>query len=574
MRFMEYSRFFRTFANMKRHRLFIGMVLLLAFAACTKQSTAPTPQEDILYQLTFHFPSKPDSAMQILDTLNINALSKKELAHYCLLKVAVRDLLFLYDDETDSLMQVAENYFVGGKDKYFEAETYEYLSRLAFKEGKGEQIKLEWLQKAFQSIEQCRHVDERFIRFARKPMTEQEIIDVKKYFLRMKLGMCYLDNDYKEESLSHLRAAERYYASVENPTMHFQTAYMLGNAFLALKEYDSCLFYFERGLQAAQKSDNAERIAYHHLSKSMYYRYRFDYQNYENEEEGRQLLWNAVDECRQGLALYEGPMFRFKDGLYSELNRCFFQLGQYDSCAYYAEKQIDFLNVMRFEIVPNVENAGLFFRLYKSHKALGHMEKTLEYADRYVGMQQVIEEQPKAVEQVKNEYEKKLEMLQLQTKHQAKQYRLYFMLAFLLAALLLVLWLAFRYRKNKEIEALKHEEAYRKLQLEFVAASQQAQQAQQALRQRVIAIYKIEQDDCLERILAEFAAAYPQGMEKLQANHPDLTETERNIIVLSFLGFRVKEEAELLDLSVNTVAKYRTNIRKKMDSDLVSILFV
>ena len=146
----------------------------------------------------------------------------------------------------------------------------------------------------------------------------------------------------------------------------------------------------------------------------MYYRYRFDYQNYENEEEGRQLLWNAVDECRQGLALYEGPMFRFKDGLYSELNRCFFQLGQYDSCAYYAEKQIDFLNVMRFEIVPNVENAGLFFRLYKSHKALGHMEKTLEYADRYVGMQQVIEEQPKAVEQVKNEYEKKLEMLQLQ----------------------------------------------------------------------------------------------------------------------------------------------------------------
>jgi DNA-binding NarL/FixJ family response regulator len=97
-------------------------------------------------------------------------------------------------------------------------------------------------------------------------------------------------------------------------------------------------------------------------------------------------------------------------------------------------------------------------------------------------------------------------------------------------------------------------------------------QTLQALRQRVMAIYKTGQEDRLERILAEFAAAYPNAMEKLQAAHPNLTESERNIVVLSFLGFRTKEEAEILHLSLNTVEKYRTNIRKKASQDPISDL--
>ena len=116
-------------------------------------------------------------------------------------------------------------------------------------------------------------------------------------------------------------------------------------------------------------------------------------------------------------------------------------------------------------------------------------------------------------------------------------------------------------------------EAYHQLQIEFEAASQQAQQAHQVLQHRVIELYRSGQEDRLERILAEFATSYPQGKEKLQANHPDLNETECNIVVLSFLGFRIKEEAEILNLSTNTVAKYRTNIRKKVGSDPVSRFF-
>lgn len=551
---------------MKFHRYIIGLLLL--FAACAKQPTVPPPQEDLLYQVESFFTQKPDSALQILDTLNVDVLSKKEQAHYCLLKVKVRDAFSLYGHESDSLLQVAENYFVNGKDKWFEAQTCMALSRLAFKEGKGDQVKLDWLLKAFQSIEQCKLVDERFLRYSSNVESEQEWIDNCRYMIQMRLGMCYLDNNYYNDGLRYLKPVYAYFYEKQRYSNQFNSAFMLGNAYLALREYDSCQLYFEQGLEAAQKMGQVENIAYYHYSMSMFYRLQFDNQEYENEEE-RQLLQEAISECMQGLALYHKPMWRYKEGFYSELEKCYFQLGQCDSCVYYAEKLLDFMDTMHFEIIPNHYNAEIFLHLYKSCATLGYPEKALKYADRYFEMQQVLEKQPKEVEQVKNEYEKKLEIMQIENKQQMKQFRLYLLLSLVLLSLMVVLWLNYRYRKNKEIEILRQKEAYRQLESEFDSASRQSLQA---LQQRVMELYKTEKGDKLERVMAEFEASYPLAKERIKTHYPDLTESERNILILSFFGFRTKEEADILHLSVNTVEKYRTNIRKKAGSDALSAL--
>lgn len=551
-------------------RIRFSLFLLLAvLASCAKQPTVPPPQEDVLYQIEDRFAQNPDSVMQILDTLDVTVLSEKERAHYCLLKVWTRDYRYLYDSITDSLLQVAENYFVGDKDKWFEAETCEALSRIAFKEGKGEQIKLDWLLKAYQSIAQCKHLDERFIRYSNREETPKERIDSYRNMIQIRLGMCYLDNDYYKEGLYHLKPVYQYYADNQDERMMAGSANMLGNAYLAIKEYDSCKLYFEKGLEIAQKFDQIENIAYYHYSMSMLYVYQFDNQDYEEESEGHQLLQKTIEECHKGLALYKAPMFKFKDGFYCNLSKCYYRLEQYDSCAYYAEKQLDFMNAMHFEIVPHPENADIYYRLYKSYEALGNQEKALEFAGQYLEMKQSLEKQPKAVEQVKNEYDKKLEIMQLQNEQQMNRYQLYLLLALALIALVLVLWLTNRYRKNKEIETLKQAEAYRKLESEFEAASRQSLQA---LQQRVMTLYKTGSNDRLARIMAEFAAFYPSAAETIKATYPDLTESERNIVILSFLGFRTKEEAEILNLSLNTVEKYRTNIRKKASHDPLSDL--
>lgn len=97
-----------------------------------------------------------------------------------------------------------------------------------------------------------------------------------------------------------------------------------------------------------------------------------------------------------------------------------------------------------------------------------------------------------------------------------------------------------------------------------------AQRSLDLLLQRVKAIYQTSGEDKLRRIMAEFEATYPQTMAKLGKAYPDLSETERNLAILTFLRFRAKEEAELLGLSENTVRKYRSVLNKKLDSDQFS----
>ena len=97
---------------------------LLCMVGCQQRKALPSPQEDVLYDVECFYARHPDSALQILDTLDIEALSTKERAHFCLLKAQSISLIDFTDPEADSLLQVAEDYFSSHNEKYFEALTY------------------------------------------------------------------------------------------------------------------------------------------------------------------------------------------------------------------------------------------------------------------------------------------------------------------------------------------------------------------------------------------------------------------------------------------------------------------
>ena len=144
-------------------------------------------------------------------------------------------------------------------------------------------------------------------------------------------------------------------------------------------------------------------------------------------------------------------------------------------------------------------------------------------------------------------------------------------------------WMAKR-KKEHEAEAQILNEEKQQLQTQVNDALQQLQtvddalqqlqtqaddalqQARAMLPQRVADLYRAKVPNRLERIMDEFEAAYSQALEKLAAAYPELNETERQIAVLNFMHFRAKEEADLLDLSENTVNKYRSNLRKKTEN--------
>ena len=540
----------------------IAFLIFGILAACAKHKVPP-PEEDMLYRVECFYPNNPDSAMQLLDTLDVSVLSEKERAHYCLVRMWVKELLDQYDSEVDSLLQVAEDYFVGSQDKYYETMTFLSLARLNLSKGGARQTTLDYRQKAMQSIEQCDHVDERLLRYSEPPIGEQEKIDKVKYAIHQKLGMSYGSTGYHKESIEHLQAARKYYAETQNHEQYMVCTFPLGMSYLALEEYDSCLVCFQNGLRDAQAFGSFNDCVFYYGCLSLYCMQRVEKQAYSNEEEREALLRRMIAESRKGLALLGDTIESIhKKGLVENLAEAYYELHQYDSCIYYGTQA--------YEMPDRHEQGGLLCKwLFYSYRALGDNEKAIFFAEKLIAAQQEEIENRQSAAEVKGEYEKQMEINKVQAEQQIRRYRLYLWIALLLTILLVVIVLVFRYRKAKELEILKSREAQLKLQLELDHA---AQQSMQLLQQRALVIYKDDKDDKLKRILEAFDSAYPHALENLKNGHPDLSKTERNLVVLSLLGFRIKEEADLLGLSENTVAKYRSKLNKKVDFDSFSIL--
>jgi len=547
-----------------RYKLNILAVWGLVFvAACAKHNTPPPPEEDMLYRVECFFQTRPDSAMQILDTLNLSVLSEKERAHYCLLRAKVKDIIGQNDAEADSLLQVAENYFANSKEKYFEAMTYLFLARQSTRKGEARQVALNYRQKAMQSIEQCQHVDARLIRFSETPVSEQDKIDQLKYAIHQKLGMSYGSTGYSEESVVHLKAALQYYTEKQDFKQIMVTTYPLGLAYLALEKYDSCRMCFQNGLRDAQVYGSINDCVFYHICLSMYCIQRVEKQAFSSEEERGCLLRQMIDESSKGLALLGDSIESIhRKGLLENLSEAYYELQQYDSCVYYGTQA--------FEISGQIFNDHPLLKwLFRSHKALGDSEKANFYAEKLLLVQEKETEDRKAAAEVKSEYEKQMEISQLQAEQQLKRYRLYLGLALLALASLVVIVLVLRYRKNKELEALKSREAQRRLQSNLEDVTQHTLDV---LLKRVNVIYESEEKDKLQRIMAEFEATYPKTLDKLKSAYPNLNESECIVAALNFMGFRIKEEAALLNLSENTVMKYRSNLKKLVDFDPISAL--
>jgi DNA-binding NarL/FixJ family response regulator len=115
--------------------------------------------------------------------------------------------------------------------------------------------------------------------------------------------------------------------------------------------------------------------------------------------------------------------------------------------------------------------------------------------------------------------------------------------------------------------AQRHDEEQRELQTKVEQATQLTREM---LLQRVADIYQFNTKDRLQRILEAVDDTYPQTVARLKSEYPELSETERNILLLNFLHFRIKEEADLLGLSENTVGKYRSNLGKTLGKDPIS----
>ena len=539
-------------------RPIIALLFLLTCLACGKK-TMPPPEEDMLYRVECFFKSNPDSAMQILDTLDVAVLSEKEQAHYCLLRALLISNSKRYDAEFDSLLQVAKDQFIGSNDKYHEAWTYWLVANKTTNMQQPHQFALDAILKALKSIEKCRQVDKRLVQFSTKPTDEQTVIDDLKYFIHLELGMVYGASIYIADAIPHLRLADAYFTKKSDHYNRMSSAYMLGYAYLGTNEFDSCLIFFQEGLRSAEALGNSNECAYFHQCLASYYNFRVEGNYYETEVERQDFLNSALMEAREGLkALSDSSDYAygyFKQDFFEEISNAYFSMQQYDSCIFYGEQAIEVgkANDRFFELY------NLYKWIYESYKALGDEKNAVVYAEYLLSMEHP-ETNMKDMVKVQEEYDKQMEVKRVESEQQVRRYRLYLWIGLLLLVLLAVLWLTFRYRKNKELETLRlHEESMR-LQS---ANERMTHEASENLMRRVSYIYRSHEDDAYQHILAEFNSVYPKSISNLKTDHPDLTDAEIGVCLLSFLSFRVKEIGFILGFRENTISKYRAFIRSK-----------
>ena len=123
--------------------------------------------------------------------------------------------------------------------------------------------------------------------------------------------------------------------------------------------------------------------------------------------------------------------------------------------------------------------------------------------------------------------------------------------------------------------ALYHFWRKKQLELHDDVANRQLQEVHSALKTKEIetlrvkarGIYDDKRGNTCKRLMDLFDTAYPEAMGKLKESYPHLNDTEITVAVLAFLSFIVKETADIMDLRENTVAKYRTSVRKKTGKD-------
>ena len=528
------------------------LVVLALFSAC-QQPTLPPPQEDLLYQIECFSATNSDSAARILDTLNVGDLSEKEKAHYYLLKIKVCRLLDHYDASVDSILYIVEKQFVGGDDKYYEAKTYWLLAGKALVDGSGKHVMLEKMLNALQSIEQCHHVDERLVRFSPIPTDEQTLIDRLKYDIHNQLGTVYGMCGYWRDACDHLKLADDYYAEHQDYKSRIKTAYQLGFAYLGLQEYDSCLLCYQNGLLAAEAMNDTAKCAEYHHNIAYHYLYLFDNQTEKSEAEKQQWLRMSVSESLKSLSLRGNG----SSVVYESLASGYYWLQKYDSTIYYALKVIELDN-------PNNPYNNLdraYLHLQRSYQAFGDYENAAHYADLYIKtLDRDRGKEQKAIAEVNDEYQKQLEIQQLQSEQQLKQMRYYLLMAALVIVLMAVVFFAYRRQKENEVKNLRLSQEKLQLQKNY---NDKERLSSEALRMRMQTIYKERNDNLYDRLVTEFNAVYPNTLIDFSAKHHELTDTERAICLLSFFSFRVKEIAYILDLRENTVSKARLAIKKK-----------
>ena len=571
--------------------LFLGLVTM-ALVGCVTFPDSLSEEEklsqDALVEIDTLMWHQPDSALAVMmefaGSPKADSLDVFE-GHYC--QVLIAELLFknYYGQSNRAEVLKAVHYFdsivgMDGADAYGKADTrgVSVRERDAFLAARAHYINGVGYYERDSLIEACGEYLNA-LRMMEGHFEEKVLVGHKARFMTLtynRLGDLFSAQFMQEPAIYCCKKSLDYDRIAQaSPDKIANTLLQLGKQFDKLKEYDSASYYYERILEI--HPDNKTLLYRDAVCMLALSEYSAHHDTLASLDSLKRMASQAANEDeRLGRFIGIGSIYQ--------------DMGQYDSAKVYLEPLLGKYG----------KRGKVAARLLRDIALIeGDTVKANQYAQFLIEDVTSAAKNQAQVSQLNDMFQQHLQWEQekaeaerRQTEQLAARRRLVqgvvtAVVVLLVLGLGLWWWMAKR-RKEHEAETQTWHEEKQQLQTRMDDALQQLQtvddalqqlqtqaddalqQARAMLPQRVADLYRAKVPNRLERIMDEFEAAYPGAMERVAAAYPNLTKTETQLFVLSFLQFRAKEEADLLGLSQNTVLQYRSNLRKKTENASIS----
>lgn len=405
----------------KTQALMLNLLLLFSLVACSSRSNVAS----LLNEAEVFINEKTDSALILLDSVKyMGSLSKEQNALWCLLCTEAQDKSFI-TIASDSLINIAVNYFDNSGDPLRKAQAYYcqgrvFMGMLLF--------------------------DKAIISFLK---AEEFVLQVKSNNLQARiynqLGDLYRKNVLYSKSLDYYRKANETYEMDNNKLGIAYTLRDIGLAYQNLEKLDSSLICLNHSLEIA-KENNWGDLKYWVLICLA------------NVYESKSLYQDAICTINQALEIERDETQLYP--AYYSLGCLYNQSAKIDSACYYWKKALSSPDI-------NIQN-----RVYRHFYLLGYQkkefDKAFQYNEQYLLLRDSIERifQPQKLEEVSARYNyERLNNEKNQLELKKEKAKFVYLLAITCLMILVFLCAILLYRKQLKIKENEQSLLYHRNQL-------------------------------------------------------------------------------------------------------------
>ena len=323
---------------MKKHIVYIPLLLFLSLFACRQQTTV----RPLLHKAEMFMQDHPDSSLLLLESVSSpQKLSAEDYATWCLLVTEARDKNYV-KQTSDSLINVAVRYFAEGEDPLQAATALYYRGRILQDQGKTE---------------------EAADMFVRALDIGKEFQDYCFLFLvSSRLGTLYGYQDMAELALTYYQKAGQYaIQSGDSSSLSYACSY-IGRAYGMQNDWENAVESYKKGEEVALAINDTSALLLSLGELSNIYT--------------RMYSFAAAKNCFIRMdAILQKDNMEDRTKIYLGMGDLCRYMGQYDSAVVYLEKALSYKN-------PYTEQS-VYQCLYYLYEELRDYEKAIQYNNLY-----------------------------------------------------------------------------------------------------------------------------------------------------------------------------------------------